>query len=90
MAVYRTEYEIGEEVWRIIKVWSPKFQKDIWTAAAFVVDKITITGKGLSYHCYKYSDIGESWIFGNRVLYRDREEVDKEVAKMNLKILENL
>lgn len=87
MAVYKTDYVVGEEVWRIIKVYNAELRIYVWAPRLFTIDKITITKTGISYHCYRYSEVGGSWMFGNRVLYRDRAEVDEVVATMNKKLL---
>lgn len=83
MAVYKTDYEIGEEVWRVIKEYIFDIKSSVWVSRPFIIDKITITKTSISYHCYRYSDIGGSWIFGNRVLYRDKQEADKVAWELN-------
>lgn len=74
------EFEIGQDVYRIVR--KIVAGKTCWGVHCTYIDYAKVTKTGVSYHCFNRS--GRS-IYGNKIVYGDRQEADRAAAEMNLK-----
>lgn len=79
-----TEFNIGQTVYRIVGNMEPPFNPE-WVVESFVIDKITITKCGLSYHCYR-ANHWHGWQYGDKQIFTDRLEAERRAAELNTKV----
>lgn len=86
----KLDFDIGSEVWRVIKVYSKEYKTEIWSQKKFYVHKISISDRGIKYQCRTEEPTLGEYIFADSTLYKTQGEAREKAAELNRSILQSL